>query len=172
MQKILMILICMFIGSAHATEMCAKNNTVVIPLDATVSATASDYNGIEWIWWATFPYGKIYGYGTYLSLQEVREIENNPDLTAFPYVLNTDSDELIGRNANTTDANGNVRDRFYYKMAHPMSSNWVYTNYIDTLGNLTYRIYTDPILGLSLRRVMFNAIGASMAEKEPETDTE
>ena len=172
MQKILLILISMFIGTAHATEMCAKNNTIVIPLDATVAAESgkTGYDAIEWMWWAQFPYGKIYGYGTHLSLQEVREIENNPDLTSFPSVLNTDSDELIGRSG--TDANGNTRDKFYYKLAHPMSSNWVHRgNGLPALANLVYQI-TLYAEGAGIRALMFNSIGASMAEKEPETDTE
>jgi hypothetical protein len=175
MQKILMILICMFIGSAHATEMCAKNNTVVVPLDATIRATSCSHNDVEFIWWAGFPYGNIYGTWTSLSLQEIKDIQNNPDLTGAPGVLNTDSDELIGRSG--TDANGNTRRYVYFKITHPMSSNWfVAPENPITIARFCYYMLSDAASGDSrggiLRNTMVGAIGASMAEKEPEAETE
>lgn len=179
MQKILMILICMFIGSAHATEMCAKNNTVVVPLDATVEGqTGYGSNWVESINWSPFAYGKIYGATTCLSLQEIQEIQGEPDLTNIPqlFVLNTDDDVLIGRSGN--DENGNGRTYCLLKMTHPMSSNWVVspvgsgygcgtTNYC--IGEATYRLYSV----VNFRIALFNSIGASMAEKqESETEAE
>ena len=170
MQKILMILICMFIGSAHATEMCAKNDTVVIPLDATVRATWCSYNDVEFIWWAEFPYGNIYGYYTYLSLQEIKDIQNNPDLTTAPSVLDTDSDELVGRGWNTTDEYGNKRQYPYFKITHPMSSNWILPpELFSNTSRFCYFMNNDMASGEArggiLRNTMVGAIGASMAEK-------
>ena len=146
----------MFIGSAHATEMCAKNNTIVVPLDATVNATSYSQNGTEYMWWRSYSYGKVYGLATALSLQEVREIENNPGLTGFPEVLNTDSDELIGRSG--TDANGNKRSKCYCKLTHPMSSNWIFLNCPNPDWSATYCASGADT------RVLLSTIGASMAE--------
>ena len=154
MQKILMILICMFIGSAHATEMCAKNDTVVIPLDATVAMTTErGSNPVEWIWWAGFPYGKIYGAATCLSEAEVANL------------LPSDSDELIGRSG--TDADGNIRGRCYCKITHPMDSQWVFDYNLGAgcTANLCPRSCWEDF-GLDRRRIIFNTIGASMAETE------
>jgi hypothetical protein len=166
----------MFIGAAHATEMCAKNNTIVVPLDATVSVTDNRLigsNEVEWIWWDGFPYGKVYGVATCLSLQEVQKIENNPDLTAIPSVLNSDDDTLVGGVGN--DANGNIRSYCFCKLTHPMSSNWVFGRNLGN-GCGAYQCNRDCYDWMSykvdFRTKFFNSIGASMAEKEPETDTE
>ena len=168
MQKILLILICMFIGTAHATEMCAKNNTIVVPLDATVKGTSCGYNETEYMFWTQFPYGKIYGAWTFLSIQEVRKIENNPDLTAFPGVLNTDSDELIGRSGK--DEDGNQRNMIYLKITHPMSSNWaVPPENSSNMNRMCYFLQQDAagdVRGNYLRTNLFDAIGKSMAETE------
>ena len=163
MQKILMILICMFIGSAHATEMCAKNDTVVIPLDATVGGSTGAGNAIEWIWWAEFPYGKVYGSVSCLSLQELQKIQYDSSIIPgnVSYVLNNSDDELVGRSG--IDSDGNKRKYCVCKLTHPMSSNWVYLNMVEGCGckcpdyvwsNTTFRTY------------IFSAIGASMAETE------
>ena len=168
MQKILMILmilICMFIGSAHATEMCAKNNTVVIPLDATVPAekNKTGNNGIEWIWWAGFPYGKIYGVATCLSSAEVANL------------LPSDSDEFVGRSGK--DEDGNPRTQCYAKLIHPMSSGWALAAQMSEAECRSRCMAQALYLGsasdvVAARSVMFNSIGASMAEKEPEAETE
>ena len=168
MQKILLILICMFIGTAHATEMCAKNNTIVVPLDSTVAPErdGSGYNAIEWMWWIQYPYGKLYGISTCLSLEEVQEIENNPKLDAMPQVLNSDDDILVGRSSGGT---------CYCKIIHPMSSAWVFN--LNFGATCTTRC-TDICLSYvqlnygSILTKMFRTVGASMAEKEPEAETE
>ena len=156
----------MFIGSAHATEMCAKNDTVVIPLDATVKGDGKNYNAIEWMWWSEYTYGNIYGISTCLSLQEVRDIQNDSTYIVRTYaVLNSDDDTLIGRLGN--DKNGNQRLYCHCKMIHPMSSNWVEMPQgscsaqpcVDVCSN-----YAFGPGGTDYRTNMFNSIGASMAE--------
>lgn len=169
MQKILLILICMFIGAAHATEMCAKNNTIVVPLDATVVAESgkTGSNAVEWMWWATFSYGKIYGTATCLSKAEVAEL------------LPSDDDELLGRSGKdaTAQSKGTADNRgeCYCKLTHPMSSRWVFnfSNSAAYCASSCAHYCANPVGNpVGLRSGLFNAIGASMAEKEPETDTE
>ena len=131
MKKIFIILCCMLCISAHATEMCARDDTVVIPLDATLNRKGQGANITEWIWWEEFDYGTIYGAAACLSLKEIQEIQNNPNLTSPPTVLNTSSDELIGSfgyyENNKTDPIY-ARIYCYYKITHPMSSSWAFRN--------------------------------------------
>ena len=158
MQKLLMILICMFIGSAHATEMCAKNDTVVIPLDATVGTSTDKVGGnnVEWMWWAQYDYGKLYGLAACLSNAEVANL------------LPSDSDEFGGRYGK--DEDGNPRIQCYAKLIHPMSSGWAHVTQMSQnectsrcLNQIMYFLRSsDTVLG---RSAMFNSIGASMAEK-------
>ena len=147
----------MFIGSAHATEMCAKNDTVVIPLDATVSTstTKAGNNNIEWMWWAQYDYGKLYGLATCLSNAEVANL------------LPSDSDEFVGRYGK--DEDGNPRIQCYAKLIHPMSSGWAHVGQLSEYECTTrclaqiaaFSCTSGSILG---RSAMFNSIGASMAE--------
>ena len=155
MQKILLILISMFIGTAHATEMCAKNNTVVIPLDATITSSDVGNNKIEWMWWVRYDYGKVYGSATCLSSEEVASLLPSAD------------DELIGLSG--TDPNGNARTQCYCRLTHPMSSNWEFNLGRDqNLCESACASYcTQPdVYNSTVRYKMFNSIGASMAETE------
>ena len=69
--KSIILLIGMFISfPTIATEMCARNNMIVIPLDSNVGGSGNSYNQKEMVWSATFPYGMISGEATCLSAAE------------------------------------------------------------------------------------------------------
>ena len=131
MKKILIILLCVCSLNANATEMCARDDTVVVPLDATIGTTVNQktHNPVEWIWWADFDYGRVYGNATCLSVSEIRELENKPDLKAYPNSLTTGDDKLLGRydwyNNDSSNAS-NERKACYCKLSHPMDSLWTY----------------------------------------------
>ena len=138
MRKIFIILCCFGILSAHATEMCARDDTVVIPLDATIVANRGDRNAVEFVWWNNFEYGTIYGGTACLSKKEIEEMGSWPVSGSNTKTLNTASDELIGSSGYymNADANPDIPDsekpdyeRRYctVKLTHPMSSNWIYT---------------------------------------------
>ena len=141
MKKIFIILCCMLCISAHATEMCARDDTVVIPLDATIGPTVNvttTYNLTEWLWWLVFDYGTIYGATACLSDKEVMMYSNWNGTGNPPNVLNTADDELIGSsgyymNADTNpdipdaEKNNYARRWCYGKMTHPMSSAWIFS---------------------------------------------
>ena len=122
--------------NANATEMCARNDTVVIPLDATVTKNGWEFNTTEWLWWLKFSYGTIYGSGTCLSLKEIQEIQNDFTLTKPSGFLNTSTDELVGLSGYYMNADINpdipdsekpayVRKYCYRKVIHPMHSAWM-----------------------------------------------
>lgn len=122
--------------NAWATEMCARNDTIVIPLDATIAATAGSTNSYEWLWRANFEYGAIYGASACLSKKEIM-MYNNGVMPAVYQPINTSSDDLIASssyymNANTdtsipaTEKPDYERKYCFRKLIHPISSMWIY----------------------------------------------
>ena len=157
MKKLFVILCCLVGVSANATEMCARNDTIVVPLDATVGGTGNGYNTVEWMWWATFEYGKIYGTATCLSPAEVAEL------------LPSDDDELLGRSGKDAAAQesggADNRGECYCKLTHPMSSRWVF-NYSSSASNCAsfcaYNCANGARNNVGLRSGLFGSVGAEM----------
>ncbi len=122
----LLIIICIFIATPSiATEMCARNDTVVIPLDSNVNGTSNGNNAAEATWWAIFNYGSIYGLSTCLSAAE----GGNPSGSIGVYTndkgqMLPQDEALAGRSGK--DADGNDRGYCWCKMTHPASSRWVF----------------------------------------------
>ena len=132
-------------GLCRATEMCARNDTVVIPLDASVGVKTTGNNANEFIWWVTFEGEyKIYGVRTMLSAAE-----GKPD-------TNT-SAGLIGE-----DANGNSRTVCWCRMTHPMKSGW-FRGYANSTSQCCTHIlapgYAGPAVSLATIKSMFDSIG-------------
>ena len=169
MKKIIICLFCLIAFNAHATEMCARRDVTVIPLDATVLDGAGNQqcDNIEWIWWGNPSYGKIYGTATCLSLHEVREIVGDSNLASVPgdMVLPTDDYELMGRYGyynGDTSIPENERKYCFCKLTHPMSSRWTYNNVrgdfqtcIDFCSDFCGRALNN----MNYQRRMFNSIG-------------
>lgn len=129
MKKIIICLFCLIAFNAHATEMCARRDLTVVPLDSSVPRTGWYTDSAEHVFWVSFEFGTIYGgYGCF-ALQEIRDIENNQSLTANVSVLSNSDDDYIGNSGwyqgNTTGGPDYERIYCYCKMTHPMSSRWV-----------------------------------------------
>ena len=171
MKKIIICLFCLIAFNAHATEMCARRDVTVIPLDATVldGSGMGQSDKIEWIWWGNPSYGKIYGTATCLSLHEVREIVGDSNLASVPgdMVLPTDDYELMGRygyyNGDTSNAELYSRRLCFVKLTHPMSSQWVFVSggsYNDSFCMSNCVDYGGRMLGnFDHQRRMFNSVG-------------
>lgn len=131
MQKILLILCAILTTtSVHATQMCARRDTTVIPLDAAVQATVHRNDNLERIWWNEAPYGNLYGISTCLSAPEIQEYAPTwKESDGYLSVLPTDTEEIQGRGETYTTSDDAVYDRryCYCKLTHPMSSRWVNT---------------------------------------------
>ena len=127
MKKIVLILSIFVTIPTFATEMCARNDTVVIPLDSNVNGTSNGNNAAEATWWAIFNYGRIYGLATCLSAAEGGKpsgsmgVYTNADGKMLPQ-----DEALAGRTGK--DADGNDRGYCWCKMTHPASSRWVFRN--------------------------------------------
>ena len=157
MKKIIIVLGCFITFGVGATEMCARNDTIVVPLDATVPGTGNGYNTVEWMWWATFEYGKIYGTATCLSKAEVAEL------------LPSDDDELLGRSGKdaTAEKEGTADNRgeCYCKLTHPMSSRWVFFYSYSAsycAFNCALNCANSAPSAVGLRSGLFGSVGAEM----------
>ena len=135
MRKIFIILCCLAGIPAHATEMCARNDTVVIPLDATINGNSGGNNDVEKLYWVVFDYGTIYGITTCLSKKEMMMYSNWNGTGTIVQYLNISNDELIGAsgyymnadiNPDIPDAEKSDYERRYCfaKLTHPMTSVW------------------------------------------------
>ena len=177
MRKIFIILCCFGILSAHATEMCARDDTVVIPLDATINPTVNiqtTFNATEWLWWMVFDYGTIYGASACLSKKEIIMYSDWNGTGSLPVnlTLNTASDELIGTSGYymNADTNPDIPDaekadykRVYCfgKMTHPMSTPWVIGTHL-TMSDCANACNNRFGFQTSVNRsTLFNSIGTT-----------
>ena len=173
MKKIFIILLCMITLNANATEMCARNDTVVIPLDATINHERFYADVIEWLWWDVYEYGTIYGNGACVSKKEMMMYSDwNGIGTNFPGRLNTSSDELVGSQGYymNADTDPDIPDsekpdyerRFVYvKLTHPMSSNWTYLYGYANASICVSSIFANSFQfnGFDFKQRLFNSIG-------------
>lgn len=169
MKKIIICLFCLIAFNAHATEMCARRDITVVPIDATVNSIAGGgFDNVEWVWFNNFIYGKIYGTATCLSLQEIRDIVGDQNIKSipFPYVLPTDDYELMGRSEyynGDTSKPENGRGYCFCKLTHPMSSQWALCPSISGVSNCkgfcTDYCVRNSHAGVDFRTVLFRSIG-------------
>jgi hypothetical protein len=170
MKKIFIILCCFGILSAHATEMCARDDTVVISLDATVSPTKGIFNSnIEGLVGMNFSYGTlVYATGCF-SINEIRKIQGDESLKTQPDILETSDEDLIGNSGwyNGDESNpDNERIYCYHQLIHPMLSKWVrpvvsakFNNELACYMQCTPGIYNDGVKYLQTRQMMYDTIG-------------
>ena len=177
MKKIFIILLCMITLNANATEMCARNDTVVIPLDSTITSNTGGHNQIEMLFWIQFTYGMLYGNAACLSKKEVM-MYSNWNGTGTPPLLNTSSDELVGSHGYYMNADTNPdipdsekldyrRDMCFCQITHPMRTQWLYVhNYPggDCYGVYQCQYHCAQLLSsghdnIGKRKALFNSIG-------------
>jgi hypothetical protein len=131
MKKIILILcVIMTTTVVHATQMCARRNTTVIPLDSIVAYNSKRFKTfpIEWMWAVFFDFGTTYGFGTCLSVPEILEMTPGwTDTVNMPQIIPTDNEDIRGRSGIYTASDGTEHERkyCYSKLIHPMSSQWV-----------------------------------------------
>lgn len=128
MKKVIYLLVGVLLSlPSVATEMCARNDTIVIPLDSNINGTVSGYDVAEATWWIVFSYGRIYGVSTCLSADEGGKPSGGQGVyTNDKGQMLPDDDALAGRTGQ--DADGNDRGYCWCKMTHPMSSRWVFAS--------------------------------------------
>ena len=126
MKKVIYLLVGVLLSlPSVATEMCARNDTIVIPLDSNVRGSGSGNNRVEHTWWTNFSYGRIYGVSTCLSAAEGGKPSGSQGVYTNDKGQMLPQDEtLAGRTGQ--DPDGNDREYCWCKMTHPAYSRWVF----------------------------------------------
>lgn len=133
-MKKIFIIFCCFVGmSAHATEMCARDDTVVISLDATLApGTTLFTSATEAMFARSFAYGTLVFATGCFSWNDLRQIQGDETITTLPQILSTSDEDLIGNSGwyNGDESNpDNERKYCYYQLIHPMLSKWHVNRY-------------------------------------------
>ena len=110
---------------ANATDMCARDNVMVLVFDPQVIATGSGMNTAEWSWWVQFPYGRITGEATCLS--ETEGLGRKSGMGSY-YGTGDYSSTFISAASGLSgvDTDGAPRSYCWCKMTHPAVSHWVF----------------------------------------------
>ena len=160
MKKILCVLCILMCVPAFATEMCARNNMIVVPLDSNVGGSGNSYNQAEMVWSATFPYGVISGEATCLSAAE----GGKPSGSMGSYT-NIDGDMLeqsVPAGLRHYDADNNERGYCWCRMTHPASSRWVFNASASAsacASNCAYYCGDYAQNSAALRSGLFGSVG-------------
>lgn len=133
-KTLLLVLLLLTSTGAYATQMCARKDTTVIPLDSLASNMINVYHhDSERIGYVDFDYGRVHYAATCLSKADIAEIEgidaNTITNQTVPSVLSTNSERLHGRfelyGGNTSNDALYGRIYCYCQITHPMLSHWV-----------------------------------------------
>lgn len=172
-MKKIFIIFCCFVGlSAHATEMCARDDTVVISLDATLApGSALFVSGTEAMFARSFAYGTLVFATGCFSLNDLRQIQGDENITTttLPHILSTSDEDLIGNSGwyNGDESNpDNERQYCYYQLIHPMLSKWHVNRYnwnfktaIDCSSGCTNNSNMRVLERQDWRELLFDTIG-------------
>ena len=121
MKKIFLILT-MFTTNVFATEMCARNDVVVIPLDAAAPSTGGTFfENIDWRFGNSFGYGPVRGLATCLTNPEATSLTITGD--TWYGLLKTRDYDLAGLYSDN-DNDENPRSVCCCKITNPVSSRW------------------------------------------------
>ena len=126
-KSLFVMLACAISVGAIAQTMCVRDKSLVISLDKNVQGTSYSSNKSEWIWWVDFPYGRVYGYATCLSVEEGLGLTTGQG--AYYGVDDYASTPITAEaGLSGTDTNGNERKYCWCRATHPVSSRWVFAN--------------------------------------------
>ena len=116
MKNLVLIIPILLTIPAYATTMCAKNDSVAVVLDPSISSSnPNDYlfDNNTGIWGAQFPYGKISGISACLNTGSGKTRGYTK-----PMLMDIDNINVVG---------GEKKGQYCWcKMTHPASSQWVF----------------------------------------------
>ena len=103
-----------FFTPIFATTMCAINDSVAVILDPTINGTAGNtLDSTLGTWYATFPYGTIYGISACID-------------TRWGKAQGEYVDTLTDTNGNIIVGNERKGTFCWCKLTHPVTSRWTY----------------------------------------------
>ena len=158
MKKYILATLILFIPCVtYALTMCARDNSLVVALNPSISGTGT-YNVKEFMWRANFEYGTILGEATCLAAYETEAVDSNG------YISQDIPKGLFGTapiNPDNPEANRSRRFCFC-RMTQPAMSHWVYMNDLGSGCSVSCAQYcfldgmrNSPIF----RAKIFNSIG-------------
>ena len=133
---------------AHATTMCATDDTIAVVLDPMINGSSNSYNADLFEWNTTFSYGTVFGIATCVdtagsSNQVVAELKSSDGTVAT-------GGERSGRYC-------------WCQMTHPARSRWVFRSASARLtfaGPLRVLLRSDVVRGHSgFRSAVFGSLG-------------
>ena len=161
MKRFFVIIFALLPIYANATDMCARDDTMVLVFDKDVGGSGGGSNVTEWTWWVNFAYGRIAGEATCLSAAE--GLGRTSGAGAY-YGTGDYSKTFIEAEPGLsgTDSDGNDRKYCWCKMTHPVSSHWVFS-YVPVGSSSCASVcakYCSNVHAYSeLREGVFNSVG-------------
>lgn len=162
MKRFFVIIFALLPIYANATDMCARDDTMVLVFDKDVGSSGAGYNATEWTWWVNFPYGRIAGEVTCLSAAEGLGRTSGQGV----YYGTGDYSKTfieVEPGLKGTDSDGNDRKYCWCKMTHPVSSRWVFNAiYSDSsvcASSCALRCSDSVRDRSAMRGGMFNSVG-------------
>ena len=140
MKRTLMIMFLVVPISVFATDMCARDDTMVMVFDSDSEVLGYKTDRIHWTWYQTFSYGVVSGESTCVS---DAELESN-NLVSGLYDV---------------DAAGNKRKNCRCRMTHPVVSGWVESDSSEARANCTTYCSDRCRLGFVPMTRYLNAVG-------------
>lgn len=124
-MKKFLLLCCLFVPfCASATDMCARDDVMIMVFDPNVSGTGNS-NALDWTWHTNFAYGRVAGDATCLSKDEgLGRTSGQGEYYGVDDYANSFIDAVTGLHG--LDNNGNARLYCWCRMTHPVLSKWVY----------------------------------------------
>ena len=163
MKKCLFLIFFIIPVITFAQTMCVRDNSLVISLDVSIIGTGSGANASESIWWGDFPYGRIYGESTCLSLDEGLGQTTSGAYYGTDEYANTLITAEPGLSG--SDINGNERTYCWCRMTHPATSAWTFKENAPQRCSTNCAVrcardaYTNHFSGNSFRVGLFKTIG-------------
>ena len=161
MKKILFLTFLILPICALATDMCARDDTMVFVFDPVPGHTGNGGIPTEWTWWVSFSYGRIAGDATCLSLSE----SLGQTAQGAYYGTGEYANTFISADAGLSgsDSDGGERKYCWCRMRHPFMSNWVLRGVNNSgapcapscANNCAYSVRTET----NMWRNMLNSIG-------------
>ena len=125
-MKLFLYLFVVFVPfTCIAQTMCVRDYTLVISLDKTKPMQNYKINSEENIWWIDTEYGRLYGEGTCLSLDE--GLGRTSSMGAYHGVEDYENTLITAEpGLSGVDANGNERLYCWCRLTHPAQSAWTF----------------------------------------------
>lgn len=127
MKKLMILIFILLPLHAFATDICARDDTMVLILDKKAPTTGQTFSSTSWTWTISHSFGTIAGETSCLSITE--GLGRTTGKGEF-YGTNDYSTTFITASPGMhgTDSDGNERIHCWCRITHPLISHWTYSS--------------------------------------------